>query len=160
MSLETRNLNKFRVSVSSEELSKWVLRLVMPLAILAWIILGLVILWATGHIFRSLLVLAVAALLAFALTPAVKVLEERVMPRIGAILIVYLVVLSGINLLLYFVVNTAASQGTAGDYKGLCWRMKEGVQLSSASGKSLQDAFLNGEPGKPIELVGLFVGHP
>ncbi len=32
--------------------------------------------------------------------------------------------------------------------------------MSSASGKSLQDAFLNGEPGKPIELVGLFVGHP
>jgi len=117
MSLETRNLNKFRVSVSSEELSKWVLRLVMPLAILAWIILGLVILWAAGHIFRSLLVLAVAALLAFALTPAVKLLE-RVMPRIVAILIVYLVVLSGISLLLYFVVNTAASQGTAGDHKG------------------------------------------
>jgi hypothetical protein len=117
MSLETRNLNKFRVSVSSEELSKWVLRLVMPLAILAWIILGLVILWAAGHIFRSLLVLAVAALLSFALTPAVKLLE-RVMPRIVAILIVYLVVLSGISLLLYFVVNTAASQGTAGDHKG------------------------------------------
>ena len=38
--------------------------------------------------------------------------------------------------------------------------MKEKVQLSLASGKSLQDAFLSGEPGKPIELVGLFVGHP
>src|SRR2546422_3209494 len=41
-----------------------------------------------------------------------------------------------------------------------CWRMQGIVQLSLASRKSLQDAFLSGEPGKPIELVGLFVGYP
>lgn len=72
----------------------------------------MVILWAIGHIARSLLVLTVAALLAFALIPAIKKLE-RVMPRAAAIIIVYLVVLSGLSLLLYLIVNTTISQITA-----------------------------------------------
>jgi len=72
MPLENNGLNKFRVNVTPENVSKWARRRDIPIAILAWIVLGVVILWAVGHIARSLLVLTVAALLAFALVPAVK----------------------------------------------------------------------------------------
>ena len=50
-----------------------------------------------------------AALLAYALAPAVKVLE-RVMPRFLAILIVYLIVLGALSALLYLIVSTAIVQ--------------------------------------------------
>jgi len=53
--------------------------------------------------------LAIAAILAFALAPAVKILA-RVMPRIVAILVVYIIVLSGISVLLYFLIRTAILQ--------------------------------------------------
>jgi predicted PurR-regulated permease PerM len=68
-----------------------------------------VTLWALGWISRTLLVIIVATLLAFALAPAVKLLS-RFIPRIIAILIVYLVVLSAISLLLYFVASTTIEQ--------------------------------------------------
>ena len=58
---------------------------------------------------RSILVVIVAALLAFALTPAVKLLQ-RFMPRILAVFIVYLVVLGGISLVLYEIVSTTIGQ--------------------------------------------------
>jgi len=56
-----------------------------------------------------LLLLAIAALLAYALVPAVKLLE-RVMPRFLAMLIVYLIVLSALSLLLYSIARTAIHQ--------------------------------------------------
>jgi predicted PurR-regulated permease PerM len=109
MPLDNNSLNRFRVNVSSDDASKWARRRDIPIAILAWIALGVTILWAASHFTRSLLVLTVAALLAFALMPAVRLLE-RVMPRFLAIIIVYLVVLSGLSLLIYFIVNTTITQ--------------------------------------------------
>src|SRR2546425_5642627 len=109
MPLDNNSLNRFRVNVSSDDASRWARRRDIPIAILAWIALGVTILWAASHFTRSLLVLTVAALLAFALMPAVRLLE-RVMPRFLAIIIVYLVVLSGLSLLIYFIVNTTITQ--------------------------------------------------
>ncbi len=109
MPLDNNSLNKLRVNVSPEAASKWAQRRDIPIAILAWIALGLVTLWALGWISRTLLVIIVATLLAFALAPAVKLLS-RFIPRIIAILIVYLVVLSAISLLLYFVASTTIEQ--------------------------------------------------
>ena len=109
MPLDSTSLNKLRVNVSPEVASKWAQRRDIPIAILAWIALGLVILWALGWISRTLLVVIVATLLAFALAPAVKLLS-RFIPRIIAILVVYLVVLSAISLLLYFVASTTIEQ--------------------------------------------------
>jgi predicted PurR-regulated permease PerM len=106
------NSNRFHTSRSDREqqnATKWARRRDIPIAILAWLGLGGVILWLAGYIARSLLVVTVAALLAFALTPAVKLLR-RVMPRVLAVIIVYLVVLSGISLLLYAIVNTTIDQ--------------------------------------------------
>lgn len=106
------NSNRFHSSRSDRELqhaTKWARRRDIPIAILAWLVVAGVIIWAASYIIRSLLVVLVAALLAFALTPAVKILQ-RFVPRVLAVIIVYLVVLSGISLLLYAIINTAISQ--------------------------------------------------
>lgn len=83
----------------------------IPLAILAWIVLVMVILWMASHIVDALLVLIIAALLAYALAPLVKLLE-RIMPRPLAIGVVYLLVLGGLGGLLYVSFNTAIQQFT------------------------------------------------
>ncbi|HVB23379.1 MAG TPA: AI-2E family transporter [Ktedonobacteraceae bacterium] len=89
--------------------ARWQRRRDIPLAILAWIAVGFVALSALGYVTRTVIIMIIAGLLAFALAPAVKFLA-RFMPRFLAILIVYLVVLSGISFLVYMVINTAASQ--------------------------------------------------
>ncbi len=89
--------------------SKWKRRRDIPIAILAWIAVVAIILWAAGHVIRSLLLLAIASLLAFALAPAVKLLQ-RVMPRFLAILIVYLVVLIVFGFFIYLIIDTSIVQ--------------------------------------------------
>lgn len=112
MPSEKNVLNKLRVSTSHTGQSKWAERRDIPIAILAWIALAVFTLWAASFVIRTILVVVVAALLAYALTPAVNLLS-RVMPRVLSILIVYLVVLTGISFLLYFLVNTTIAQVTA-----------------------------------------------
>src|SRR5438477_8599207 len=111
MSTDSRNRGKSHLNVFAEAADKWTRRRDIPLAILAWIAVVVVVLWGAGHIIRSLLVLTVAAFLAFALIPAVKFFQ-RGMPRPVAILVVYLVVLTGISLLLYLIVSTAVQEVT------------------------------------------------
>lgn len=91
------------------DVTKWVRRLLIPLAILAWAGVVILILWAAGFVARTILLLVIAMLLAYALSPLVTLLE-RVMPRFLAILLVYLIVLGGIGTLLYFIVLTAVDQ--------------------------------------------------
>jgi predicted PurR-regulated permease PerM len=90
-------------------IATWMRRVGLPLAILAWTGVALLILWLAGHVIQALLLLTFAALLAYALAPAVKLLE-RVMPRFLAILLVYLIVLSALSALLYLIVRTAIVQ--------------------------------------------------
>ncbi len=90
-------------------LAKWRLRRDVPLAILAWIGVLYIVLMSAQHIGRTLLVVVIAALLAYALTPAVTMFE-RIMPRFLAISVVYLIVLGGIGGLLYLVIQTAIVQ--------------------------------------------------
>ena len=87
----------------------WQRRRDIPLAILAWTGVIALILWGAGHIIRTLLILTLAALLAYALAPAVKLLQ-RFMPRVLAMLIVYLVVLGAIGALIFLIVDTAIGQ--------------------------------------------------
>ena len=112
MPLEKNSLNKFRVNVSPQNASKWSDRRDIPIAILAWIALVVFTLWAAGFVIRTILVIVIAALLAYALAPGVRLLN-RFMPRVLAILIIYLVVLGGISMLLYFVINTTILQISA-----------------------------------------------
>nr|BBH93957.1 AI-2E family transporter [Thermogemmatispora argillosa] len=89
--------------------ARWTRRRDIPLAILAWMALGVLALWGISHIAHSLLMLVIAALLAYAIAPAVRLLE-RFVPRLVAILLVYLVVLGGLSVLLYFVISTTVEQ--------------------------------------------------
>src|SRR5947209_7794387 len=88
---------------------KWARRRDIPIATLAWTALVLLVLWGAEHIIRALLLLLIAALLAFVLAPLVQIFQ-KVMPRFLAILFVYLVVLGVISLLLYFITVTAIHQ--------------------------------------------------
>ena len=87
----------------------WARRRDIPIAILAWTALVFVILWGAGHVVRTILLLVIAALLAYALAPGVKVLQ-RFMPRFLAILIMYLLVLGAVSFLLYLIITTAIAQ--------------------------------------------------
>ncbi len=89
--------------------TKWARRRDIPLAILAWTAVVAVVFWGASHIVRSLLILAIAALLAYALAPGVRILQ-RFIPRFLAILIVYLIVLGAISLFVYLIATTAARQ--------------------------------------------------
>lgn len=88
---------------------EWTRRLIILLTILAALVLIVLLFEGAGHIIASLLIFAVAALIAYAIAPAVDLLH-RVMPRALAILAVYLVVLVLLGLLMYFVLNTAITQ--------------------------------------------------
>ncbi len=106
------NSNRYRssrVDRDAQNATLWARRRDIPIAILAWLVLAGLVVWGAGYIIRSLLVVTVAALLAFALTPAVKLLQ-RFMPRLLAVVIVYLVVLGGISLLFYAIINTTIGQ--------------------------------------------------
>ncbi len=107
IALPTRPFETWRAAIASS--AKWIRRVSLPLAILAWIGLVAVVLWAASHVIRSLLLLAIAALLAVALAPSVKLIS-RVMPRILAILVVYLIVLTALGLVCYFLIRTAVHQ--------------------------------------------------
>jgi predicted PurR-regulated permease PerM len=109
MPLDNSSFNKFRATTPSDNAAKWARRRDIPIAILAWIVLGMLIFWALGHVARSIVIFAIAALLAYALTPGVKLLE-RVVPRVVAIIIVYFVIWGALGLLLYFIINTTIGQ--------------------------------------------------
>ena len=72
------------------------------LAILVWIAVIGVVLWSLAHIAAPVVMFTLGAILAYALTPLVRVLTH-IMPRVLAVLIVYLgllVVLAGVIFLL------------------------------------------------------------
>ncbi len=112
MSLKPRPFSKLRVDTDTATESTWARRRDIPIAILAWIVLIAVILWMLGHVFNTVLIFIIASLLAYALYPAVKLLG-RWMPRFFAILIVYIVVLTALVVVIYFLVNTTVSQVSA-----------------------------------------------
>lgn len=109
MATNTDYVRPLTVPHAEDARTKWARRRDIPLAILAWTAVVAVVFWGAGHIVRSLLILAVAALLAYALAPGVKILQ-RFMPRFLAILIVYLVVLGAISLFIYLIASTAIRQ--------------------------------------------------
>jgi predicted PurR-regulated permease PerM len=84
-------------------------RLLILLEILAAITLALIVLWGISHIITSVLVVLIAALIAYAIVPVVE-LFQRVMPRALAILLAYLIVMMILGAIAYAVVNTAVIQ--------------------------------------------------
>lgn len=84
----------------------------IPLTILAWFLVIFVVLQAAGRVIGTLLVIAVAVLLAYGLLPLVRVLA-RTLPRPLAIAIVYLFFFGALSAVIYFIVNTAVGQVVA-----------------------------------------------
>ena len=94
---------------STTSTSVWTRRLIVLLTILAALALALVILWGASHITTSLLILAVAALIAYAIAPMVE-LFRRFIPRALAILAAYLIVLILLGLVFYLIISTMITQ--------------------------------------------------
>src|SRR5438128_12485808 len=75
-------------------------RLVNALTVLAWVAIAGVIFWALGRITEALLLLTLAALLAYVIYPLVQFLE-RIMPPLLAIILVSIPILNILCALLY-----------------------------------------------------------
>src|SRR5947207_752140 len=103
VALPANPVETWHTAISSS--AKWIRRIAIPLVTLAWIALAVVILWLASYIGRSLILLAIAALLAVALAPAVK-LTTRLMPRMLAILLVYPFAFIGLGLVIHFICIT------------------------------------------------------
>jgi predicted PurR-regulated permease PerM len=89
----------------------WQEALYIPLTILAWLAVAVVILWLMSHIVKTILTIALAGIIAFAMTPVVSYLEKR-MPRLAAIAIAYVLgfgIVFGLGALL---VTNVATQAT------------------------------------------------
>jgi predicted PurR-regulated permease PerM len=82
------------------------------LALLIWLVILGVVFWLFSHVVTTLLLVSLAGLLAYALTPAVKLLD-RWLPRSLAVIIVYILALSAISALAYLIFSTAVNQVTA-----------------------------------------------
>jgi len=93
----------------NRDVSRWARRVLIPLAILAWAGVAILVLIAAGYLSRTLLLLGISILLAYALSPLVTFFT-RAMPRFLAILVVYLLVFGAIGTLLYFIVRTSVDQ--------------------------------------------------
>lgn len=94
---------------STTPTSVWTRRLIILLTILVALVLAMALLWGASHIITSLLIFAVAALIAYAIAPAVD-LFHRVMPRPIAILVVYLIVLALLGFALYLIITNTVTQ--------------------------------------------------
>jgi predicted PurR-regulated permease PerM len=90
----------------------WAYRRDIAIAILGWLAILAVVVWAGAQVIRALLILLLAALIAYALTPAVRFLA-RFLPRGLAILLVYLAFVSVIGAIGYLLVSSTISQVTA-----------------------------------------------
>jgi predicted PurR-regulated permease PerM len=87
----------------------WAWRRDVAWAILGWGAIVAVGLWLAGHVTRTLLVVAIAALLAYALAPVVAILH-RVMPRWTAVTLVYIVLMGLLAAISSLMVASVATQ--------------------------------------------------
>lgn len=88
---------------------KWMLRLLIPCTILAWGILTFLTFVLAGHVIETLILIAIAVLVAYALAPAVNRLEMR-MPRWLAISVTYLLFAAALAAFIYLIVNTVTQE--------------------------------------------------
>src|SRR5262249_2399694 len=91
---------------------RWARRRDVVIATLGWILIVGLALWAASRLIRVILIVVLAALLAYALMPVVTFLS-RFVPRWVAILLVYVSVVSILGALGYVVITTAVGQVAA-----------------------------------------------
>lgn len=89
----------------------WQRALFIPLTVLAWLVLLLAAVWVLSHLTKTILTLVFSGIVAFALTPVVRLLS-RYMPRPLAIGVAYLLGFTVILGMFAFLIYTAAEQVT------------------------------------------------
>lgn len=87
----------------------WAQALLVPLTVLAWLAVVLLGAWLLSHVARTVMILVLGALVAFALTPLVNFLQ-RWMPRLVATALAYVIGFGLVFGLLGYVAVTAAGQ--------------------------------------------------
>jgi predicted PurR-regulated permease PerM len=87
----------------------WQRALVLPLIVLAWLAVAVVVVWLLSHITRTILLVVLAAVLAFALRPLADFFDRWV-PRAVAIGLAYLLGMSVVFGLGAYIVATAVGQ--------------------------------------------------
>jgi predicted PurR-regulated permease PerM len=92
--------------------SSWLRALLLPLIVLTWLAVLVLIGWLLGHVTRTILLVVLAAVLAFAFTPLARLFARRV-PQPVAIGLAYLVGLGVVFGFGAYVVATAVAQTTA-----------------------------------------------
>lgn len=110
MTLETREPDSPAEQASAER--KWMLRLLIPCTILAWGFLVFLTFVLAGHVIETLILIAIAVLVAYALAPAVNRLERQ-MPRWLAISVTYLIFAAALAAFVYLIVNTVTQEVTS-----------------------------------------------
>jgi predicted PurR-regulated permease PerM len=88
---------------------RWTRRRDAVITILGWMSVAAALYWVAAHVYHALLMLVIAALIAFALYPLVGLLSTYI-PRTLAVFVVYLLLLSGLMALGYLVVTTAVQE--------------------------------------------------
>jgi len=90
---------------------EWQRAFYVPLTILAWLAVIVIVVWLLGHVAKTLLTLVLSAVVAFALTPLVDLLD-RWIPRTVAIALAYLFGFGLLGGMIALLVVTAAAQVT------------------------------------------------
>lgn len=92
--------------------SSWLRALLLPLIVLTWLAVLVLIGWLLGHLTRTILLVVLAAVLAFAFTPLARLFARRV-PQPLAIALAYIVGLGVVFGFGAYVVATAVAQTSA-----------------------------------------------
>jgi predicted PurR-regulated permease PerM len=121
----------------------------IPLALIAWAALVLLVLWLVSYVIQSILILTIAALISYALIPAIRFLE-RYVPRFLAVIVVYIIFLGSLGTLLYFVASTAITElKSLGDF------LKTALTSANGQPSPLETRLMGiGLPRDQIEAVG------
>ena len=90
-------------------MSAWARRLLFLRIILIAVLLVGILFWLSSKVITVLLILLVAALLAYAVVPVIDRLH-RIMPRVLAMVLVYLVAIAAFGLLAYITIKTLIPQ--------------------------------------------------
>lgn len=91
---------------------EWARRRDVTITVFLWVLLAVATVWATSYVIGPLLIVMLAALLAYALTPGVRVVA-RALPLPFAIAFVYLTLISVLSGLGYLFVSNAISELSA-----------------------------------------------
>jgi predicted PurR-regulated permease PerM len=106
--------------------SGWLQALVLPLIVLSWLAVVVIAGWLLGHVARTLLLVALSGIIAFALTPLGNTLA-RWMPHPVALALAYVLGLGTFLGVSVYVVATTASQVTSlvGDLPAYAARLQQ-----------------------------------